>query len=304
MAPAPLDVVRAFARLRLPDGSAVDVGHGDLLGRVRTAQVVFEDPRVSEAHALVSLRRGELVLLSLRRMVTVRGRALSETPLVAGMTVDLAEGVSFVVEEVQNPSRVLAVEAPGIGVQTLPSVASVTMGPPPSMVARFDPAAPLHLWWDGERFLARVAGAAARAVGDGDALSISGLSLRFTLVDAPGNDSTVGGAAQTSLRVVAWFDTVEVHRAGHDPLTLGGVTARLLSELVALEAPAQWHTVAREVWSDGCAPDELRHRWDVALTRLRARMKEARVRPDLVRSTGAGFVQLVRYVGDVFEDRR
>ena len=42
----------------------------------------------------------------------------------------------------------------------------------------------------------------------------------------------------------------------------------------------------------------------VALTRLRARMKEARVRPDLVRSTGAGFVQLVRYVGDVFEDRR
>lgn len=297
--------VHAFARLRLPDGSAVDVSHGDILGRVRTAQVVLEDPRVSEAHALVSLRRGELVLLSLRRMLSVRGRPLSEVSLVEGLTVDLAEGVSVVVDAVQHPARVLAVEAVGLGRQTLPSVASVTPGSAPTLVARFDPQAPLHLWWDGAQFRARAMGGPVRAVGDGDALDVAGLALRFLLVDAPSSASTAGAHGRpSSLRIVAWYDTVEVHREGHESLTLGGVSARILSELAAIDGPAPWQVIAREVWSDAGDPDELRHRWDVGLTRLRARLKEARVRPDLVRSTGSGFVQLVRYPDDRCEDRR
>jgi hypothetical protein len=70
------------------------------------------------------------------------------------------------------------------------------------------------------------------------------------------------------------------------------------------KGPVEWQVLANEVWSDtGGDPGELRHRWDAALARLRAKLKESGVRPDLIRSTGAGFVQLVRRPEDVFENR-
>lgn len=44
----------------------VDRAPGDLIGRLPGAALQIADPRVSEAHAMVSLRAGELVLLALR----------------------------------------------------------------------------------------------------------------------------------------------------------------------------------------------------------------------------------------------
>jgi hypothetical protein len=143
-------------------------------------------------------------------------------------------------------------------------------------------------------------------VDPGKTLRLGAREVRFVLVDVDGATTTPGAGAglETPIQLVAWYDGVEIHRDGRAPLTISGVGARILSELVSVGGPVGWQVVAREVWRE---PDvdthELRHRWDVTLARVRARLKEAGVRSDLLRSTGAGLVQLVKYPADVFEDR-
>jgi pSer/pThr/pTyr-binding forkhead associated (FHA) protein len=46
----------ATVRLRLPDGSTTTLAPGDIIGRMASAALVLDDGRVSEAHAMVSLR--------------------------------------------------------------------------------------------------------------------------------------------------------------------------------------------------------------------------------------------------------
>jgi hypothetical protein len=47
----------------------------------------------------------------------------------------------------------------------------------------------------------------------------------------------------------------------------------------------------------------LRRRWDVHLGRLRAKLREARIREDLVRPDGRGNLELVLAPRDVVEDQ-
>lgn len=295
----------AFVRFKLPSGASVDLGHGDIIGRLSTAALCVDDPRVSEAHAMVSIRRGELVLLSLRRMFSVRAKPLSEVVLRDGMSVDLADGVTLVVEDVHVPDKVLALTIDGLGSTILPATASLKLEPSPTLLPRFEPDADLHLWWNGHEWRAQVRGAKVRAVGDGVELTVGAKTARFELVENRGSETTaMAPATSTPLRMIAWFDTVEIHRDGMPAVTISGVGARVLSELIAFDGPVEWQVAAREVWNDPIDADELRHRWDVTLARLRAKLREAGVRADLVRSTGAGLVQLVRYPSDVLEDRR
>lgn len=297
--------MRAFVRLRPPSGPAVELGHGDLIGRLVTASLCIDDPRVSEAHALVSLRRGQLVLLSLRRMLSVRGKPLNEVVLGAGMSVELAHGLALYVEEVVRPDSVLAMEVEGLGRHVLPGLASVHAGPPLHLAPRFEPDAALCVWWNGDGWRARTRDGTSHVVDAGARLRFDGLEASFTMVPVEGGATTPRGgpALEAPLRIVAWFDSIEIHREGRQPLTLGGVGARILSELAVLAGPAEWHVVAREVWREPEDLGDLRHRWDVTLARLRARLKTAGIRGDLLRSDGSGYVQLVRYPSDVVEDR-
>jgi hypothetical protein len=297
--------MRAFVRLRPPAGPAVELGHGDLIGRLVTASLCIDDPRVSEAHALVSVRRGELVMLSLRRMLSVRGKPVNEAILMPGMAVELADGLSLYVEEVVRPEGVLALEAEGLGRHALPGIVSLHEGPPPHLAPRFDADAALHVWWNGEGWRARTRGGKTDDIEPGSHLRVGSLAVRFVLVAPHGGVTTPRGAPalEAPLRIIAWYDSVEIHREGRVPLTLGGVGARILSELAVLNGPVEWHVVAREVWSEEVESAELRHRWDVTLARVRARLKTAGIRRDLFRSDGSGLVQLVRFPSDVVEDR-
>ncbi len=298
-------VMHAFVRFRLPSGASADLGHGDIIGRLKSAALCVDDPRVSEAHAMVSVRRGELVLLSLRRMFSVRGKPLGEAVLREGMVIDLAEGVVLTVEDVNVPDRVLAMTMDGLGTTILPATASVTLGPPVALAPRFEPDADLHVWWNGHEWRAQPKAGSVAVVTDGSVVKSSTVNARFELVSNRGSETTaMAVATSTPLSFIAWFDTVEIHRDGHPAVTISGVGARLLSELVAFDGPVEWAVAAREVWTDSIEPDELRHRWDVTLARLRAKLREAGVRADLIRSTGAGLVQLVRYPADRFDDRR
>lgn len=298
--------MRASVRLRLPQGQVADLGPGDIIGRLGSAALLLDDPRISEAHAMVSLRRGDLYLLSLRRLIGLRGKPVSEVLLTPGLVVELADGLPLAVEQVSKPARVPGLRAAGLGVRPLGQVASVVAGPPLRLLGRFVPGAAAHLWSLGaEEWRLRLGDEPTRALKVGDSFSAAGCTFQLCVLDlsAAGHDSTLVGGLASPLRIIAHYEGVEIHRPRRPVVTIGGIGARLISELVAFGGPVAWDVIARELWRDEADPLELRHRWDVALGRLRGRLREAGVRADLIRSDGGGQLQLVLYDGDSVDDR-
>lgn len=296
--------MRATATLRLPDGRQVEVGPGDLIGRTPSAAAVIDDPRVSEAHAFVSLRHGELHLLSLRRLLVVNGKPMNDAVLRPGLIVVLADELSLTVVDVATPSELLGIRAPGQPIRMLSQVASV-VGVPPRIVGKVELDAHAHLWSIGLAWRVRLRDREAVELAAGDSFEVAG--VRFTLVPVPigqaGPSATMaGGALVESIRIVAFYDTVQLHRRNRECVTIGGTGARILSELIACQGPTSWEILARAVWPDSPDLAALRHRWDVALGRLRGRLREEGVR-ELLRADGAGQLALELYDGDEVDDR-
>lgn len=297
--------MRAYVRFRLPDAATVELGHGDLVGRLWSAALCVADARVSEAHAMVSLRGQELMLLPLRGRFAVDGQRVSSVVLAAGQRITLAEGLDLHVEEVALPAAVFAVEGDGLARVAVSGVCSLLTRPRPELVPRLVPEAPAHLWGDGEGWRLTMGGT-TRPVGVGDAWEIDGRRFRavgLSLSSASRTATRLDGGVGRPLRIVAQFDTVHIHGGHRDALALSGRAARLLSEVVAFEGPVPWEVLAGELWPDEDDPHLLRHKLDVTLSRLRARLRDAGIRPDLVRSDGFGKVEIFLHEGDTLEDR-
>lgn len=289
------------------DGEAVRLVPGDLIGRHRGAALRIDDPRVSEAHAMVSLRDGELVLLALRGGLAVQRQRQGRVVLVPGVVVRLAKDALLTVLEVSLPETALALRIGDEPPQLLVgSAASLVGDPEPGLSLRFDPDALAQLWSDGVGWRLRAESAPTVDLEPGQTLEVAGLTLEVVSLplQRAGQDATMlGGRLHPPLRIVANYDTAHIHREGIEPVLLSGNGARILSELVAMDGPAGWEVVARQIWRDEAVPHRLRRRWDVNLGRLRAKLEEHGVRPDLVRSDGTGNVELVRLPGDTVDDR-
>ncbi len=302
-----LSYVHASARIRLPDGSRVEMLPGDLIGRTATAALWLDDPRISEAHAMLSLRGGELRLLALRRMVALDGKPVSELVLRKDQRVELARDLELVVEEVSLPRAVPALQIEGLGERLLGSVASlrITKGEV-SVSARYEPGADAHVWSTDEQWRLRIRDGVTRNLAVGDSFDVDGCAVLLTEValhNASQTPTRVDGGVRAPLHIVAQFDSVALHLNGRPPVVFGGRGARILSELVRFEAPVPWEMLAREVWPQEPEPGVLRHRLDVNLGRLRSRLRSAGIRTDLVRPDGAGSLGLVLYDGDSVEDK-
>lgn len=296
--------MRAYVRLRLPDGTSVELGHGDLIGRLWSAALPIPDARVSEAHAMVSLRGEELTLLPLRGRFTVDGQRVTATVLQPGQRVTLAEGLDLVVEEVALPAAVFAVEGDGLARVAVSGVCSLLTRPRPELVPRLVPEAPAHLWGDGEGWRLTLDGV-TRTVQVGDTWVVDGRRFRavgLPLSSASRTATRLDGSVAREVRIVAQFDTVHLH-GGTQPLALSGLAARLVSEVVAFDGPVPWEVLARELWPGEDDVFLLRHKLDVTLSRLRARLRDVGVRPDLIRSDGFGKVELFLHDGDAVADR-
>ena len=297
--------MRAYVRLRLPDGTTTEVGHGDLIGRLWSAAVQISDARVSEAHAMVSLRGPELTLLALRGRFACEGQTLSSLRLAAGQRILLAEGVELHVEEVTLPAAVFAIEGDGLPRVVVPGVCSLLTRPRPELVPRLVPGAPAWVWGDGEAWRLAIGGV-TRTVKPGDQWELDGRRFSATamsLGDSARTATRLDGGVSRPLHVVASFQTAHIRTAGSEPLVLSGIAARLVSEVVAFDGPVPWEVLAREIWPEEDDPQLLRHKLDVNLSRLRARLREAGLRPDVVRSDGFGHVELFLHDGDVVDDR-
>jgi hypothetical protein len=290
------------------------LGHGAIIGRLWTADLHLPDPRVSEAHALVSLRDGAVVLLSLRRRVLVAGVPHSEVPLAPGLEVELAPGLALRVVDVRAPAEVLAVRLAGGPPQALLGGCSVVPGAPWRLVPGQPADAALHLWSDGQGWWAAGPALAAAPVGPGAVLALpDGRDAQFASIRlggaAPTGAAPAGlpaeapGAAAGPLRLVVHYDSVELGLLGSPPTRFGGRPARVLAELVALGGPVGWEVVAREVWREESNIHALRRSWDSALHRLRARLRACGVREDLITSAGPGLFTLNVLPGDTVEDR-
>ncbi len=304
--------MRAYAKILAPDDTEWLLGPGDLIGRLASAALTIDDARVSEAHAMISLRGGELRLLGLRGLFVVDGPPVQEVTLREGLEVQLAPGVTLEVLEIELPDAVLALQGPDLPRQVLTGASSLLVQPRLALVGRYRDDAAAHLWNSGEGWRLRVRGEPARDLDPGDRFEVAGHEVEAVAValERAGPQRTrVDGALSPPLHIVASYDTVHIHResgSGRDseaPLALDGISARVVSELVALGGPAAWEVLAGEIWKDEDDRVQLRRKWDVSLARLRRKLRQAGFRPDLVRAGGTGQVELLLYPGDVVDDR-
>jgi len=87
-------------RLRLPDGSHVDLRPDAIIGRSSLAALRLEDPRLSSVHAELSWRPEGPLLLARGGRLLVEGRARAEVPLAPGLRITLVPGLELLVEDV------------------------------------------------------------------------------------------------------------------------------------------------------------------------------------------------------------
>ena len=274
--------MRACVRFRLPGGQTADACPGDLVGRLWLAAVRLDDPRLSEAHALVSLRGTTLQAMALRGALAVGGVAVTEVVLVPGLVVELAVGLVLEVVDVELPDHALALAGFGPRPQVLvASVYTILAGPPAPPRAEVPSGragAPLEHG-------ARLDGAAGRqrpgAAGGGhDARRCGGPGGR-----GPGRGGGRGAAGDDAprsvdprVRIVTRYDSVQLHRDALRWWILAGGAARLVSELAAMGGLAGWEAIAGELWPGEADRVLLRQKWDRTLQTLRGK----------IRNTGCG----------------
>ncbi len=291
----------AYVRLKLEPDRVVDLGPGDIIGRLHSATLRLNEPEISEAHAMVSLRGEQLVLLALRGLLSVGGRPTAMAVLRPGAVILLSRSRSILVVGVELPDEVLALEGAGMGAPEVlrRSTYSLQMdGTALRVTPRFLPEALAHLWSTPEGWFFQEGSAAPRSVQAGDAL-MEGARLVALPLERGGvaPTSQVGGLF-APMRIIARYETVHFHREGQLPVQISGLPARLLSELVGFASPTPWRLLAEQLWPGVSDPTTLRQRLDRSLAKLRHKMRKSGLRADLVRASGSGDYELLLYPGD------
>lgn len=298
--------MRPHVTVRSWQGEELSLGHGDLIGRLWSAAWRIDDPRVSEAHAAVSLRSDELRLLGLRGRLRVGGQNVAEVTLEPGLEVSLADEIGLRVMHVALPGTALGLEGAGMTRITLRGACSLYGGDRGRVLPGLHADAAAWVWGDGEQWSVRSGhSVASRPLLIGDEIAVGQQSYRVVAVplerSGPGQ-TVVPGSSAAPLVLVARFDTVHLFSEGAMRAILDGIPARIVSELVALGGPVRWQLLAEEVWGKDLDATTLRNRLDVALVRLRRSLRDGRLRPDLVRMTGTGHIELLLHPLDRVED--
>lgn len=295
--------MRASVRFCLPDSSAETLYAGDLIGRTWAAALRLDDPDVSEAHAMVSLRGERLWLLALRRRFAVGGKSTDAVALEVGMTVRLAPRVSLTVEEIALPDAVIGLEGVGLPSQVLPGTCSLVLDPHPRLAPGSVAGAEAVFWESDGNWRVR-SGEQTAPLEAGNILKLpSGTYTAISIALSVAGEQATRADDAAPLRIVASYDTVQIHRPKAEVFVLVGQLARVVSELATVQQPLAWEELARPHWPHLDDRDALRRRWDGLLGRLRDRLREGGLRPDLVASTRIGLVELLLREGDVVEDR-
>lgn len=279
-----------------------------LIGRISSASLRVEDPRISEAHALVSLRGADLRLLALRGRMSVDGKPRSEVTLTPGRRVVLAGFFGLTVAEIRLPPDVLALipdrgHAPPMAVQ---GVVAIVPGASPPLRPGFDPDARAHVWLAREGVILRDGGVDRRLEAT-DRFDLDGRGFRLETIPRAALEvpATVEeGRFDTALAITLIFDTVRITSSDGRTATLDGLAARAVCELHAIGQPVAWQELSGLLWPEADPGDPAtRQRWDQLMSRVRMKLREAGIRSDLLRANRRGLVELVVGPADRVDDR-
>jgi hypothetical protein len=221
------------------------------------------------------------------------------------MVIEPAPGLELLVEDVQLPELVMALQGDELPLQVLNAVVSLRTRPAPELLPRYVGDADAHIWATGSDWRVRVGSGPTQPLLPGQELRINGrrfVALTTSLTHAVQSPTRAAGSFHEPLRIVARFDAVHIHRGGELALVLDGLAARMVSELVTAQVPLDWDSLAADLWRDTADRSALRRRWDVMLARLRRKLRTAGVATDLVRASGNGLVELLLREGDVLID--
>ncbi len=306
------------AHFETHNGAMVELPPESVIGRMSTAELRIDDPRISEAHALISLRGAELRLLALRGRLSVDGKPATDVKLAPGVRVVLAGFYPLLVRAVRLPDTVPAVLGPAPTDAPFPALGVVAFfpGTPSPLRHGFDPTAAAHLWIADDGATLRLnepitledpAPSHDRILDFDDQFTVAGhtYTLTTTELGALGIDATVDtGHLDAALTIHLRYDTARVVGAHGRTCTLDGLRARTLAELHAIGQPVSWQELTRLLWdpSESLTEPQMRQRWDQLLTRIRTKLRESGIRSDLIRSVRPGLVELVLGPDDVVID--
>ena len=286
---------------------------GAILGRLSSATVRIDDPRVSEAHALVSLRGSELKLLTLRGGLRVDGRKEADVVLEPGQRVQLARGVELRVLVVELPSSLMALQLAtpggdslGSPVELTRSVYSVLSRPAPAIEPRYHHNAPAHVWNTSDGWSIRLRGSQREQITHGGSWAVEGgvvvQAVGVPLPEAGITETVASDRGYSTLRLIDRDGTIHIHPEGDkDSLVLNGKPAQIISELMMMEVLAPWYVVAGEIWPRTRDMKVLRRNWDQCLNRLRRKLRDGSIRDNLVHADGTGNIELFLLPGDTVE---
>lgn len=287
---------QAEVRVRLEGSSDEGVlWPGDLIGRSASAALQLDDARVSEAHAMVSLRGEHLVLLALRGRLRARDRFLSEITLEAGLRVELAPGRALLVVEVHLPETATAIAWHGQPPVALRGTTSILEGPPPKLKPGHHEDALAVFWTFQDRWRVRTQDGSTSDLVPGPLLLKPGIHLEVTQLSLE-----EAGAPQTALdphAPRAWtVYATHVLLTNQDAASLhfGGIPGHLLALLLQEEGAIAWRVVASVLWApSGIAEQHLRRRLDTTVNRLRQKLRMAGVDPGRLALDGSGSLRFV-----------
>jgi len=281
----------------------VTLGHGALVGRLDSAALRIDDSAVSEAHALVSLRKGGLRLLALRRRFTVEGKTLGEVALRAGLRIELAPHTALSVVDLGLPEAMLGLVWADGEVPLLHDAASVVLHPEPHVAWRLVPQAAARLWRVGAGWRLQQGDQAAVELREGDRFTVGGVGFEARSVRLARSGASATVSPLDPLELLVFYDTVHVCAAGRPVLVITGKQAQLITELALAGVPMEWATVARELWPRSDDDHQLRKRLDAVLSRLRRKLVQHAYRSDLVSPSGRGLLELRLGPRDRVSDR-
>jgi hypothetical protein len=262
---------------------------GHLIGRSASAHLRVHHPAVSEVHALISLRGGELWLLALRHPLPLQEGPDWQVRLQVGADIALAEGVTLQVHQVWSSAEQLALvmEEGAPIVLGGESWLVAAEGQPARLLSSPHPGALARFWsTDGELWMQTAQGV-AMPVEPGDRLTVGAHAVRCVIVDTPGMAWTrvQGRRPRVRARVsprLALVEDDEGHRVeltGHAAVTLWSLACWTEAEG---EQAAPWTVVANALWGGKRGPamrDNLRNN---VLYRLDQRLRAHGLRDDLV----------------------
>lgn len=258
---------------RQSNQSAV-LGPGDFIGRSEVAALCLDDPRVSEAHAMVSLRDGSLKLIALRGRFRQGEEVLSEAVLRPGVVLEFARDVHLVCEQVHMPDEVLGLlinaELKVMLTHTMTLYTSENM-----MIKRgYDPRGGAIFWTTGSLWRVQIADQPSLTLEQGQTFIVD--QTRIEVIAIP-LDRIAQTHTRNSLRSPLRFtchDThVEIARVNEPTIKVSGVPGRILLSLLRRQGTASYQEIVKEVWPHDVSTNlSLRRRFDTGIRRLRTHL--------------------------------